>query len=555
MERRALNLPVVLLICAMAAVAGLLLILAADLTFFGDSWETLMNRRDFTADALFAPHNEHLVALPVLITQIVLRVFGMSSPMPEFVILAAGLLATAALLFVYVRRRIGPWPALFAAVLLLAFGPAFEVLLWSYEIGFVGAICFGLASLLALEREDGRGDLLAVIFLSLSLGFSTLGVSFILGAAVAIALGPRQRWLRRAYVVAIPAALFVAWYLGWGHDAESHLSLKNVLAAPRFVAEEVAVGVGGLFGLGTSPTTGSPDPVWGRAILVALVVGIGVLVHRRLRKPEPGLPFPGLWPVAAAAAANWFLTAFNAFPGRDPAASRYQYATAVFVLAIAANLLRGVRFDRRALVIAIPLAALAIAPNLVVLKNGRDFFYGQTVITRADTAALEIARETVSPDFQLNPEVAGAPTLIDIFAGEYFTATDEYGSPAYSVSELESAPEAGRHQADVVLATALPIAKSTEPGSLGSTAGCATQPAGPKQEVAVGPGTTRIEVSPGPAASIDLRRFAAGEYPVQTEGAPGGTVTELTIPADRATNPWYLLVEAEQQIRICPPGG
>jgi len=554
MERRALNLPVVLLICACAAAAGLLLILAADLTFFGDTWETLMNRRDFSADALFAPHNEHIVVFPVIITQIVLRVFGMGSSMPEFVILVAGLVATAVLLFVYIQRRVGPWLALFAATLLLFLGPAFEVLLWPYEIGFVGSVCFGLAMLLALEREDRKGDLLAAVFLTLSLGFSSLGISFALAGAVAIALGPRERWLSRAYAVVVPAALFAVWYLGWGHDAETHLSLKNVLASPRFVAEEVSVGVGGLFGLGTSTITGSADPVWGRAILVALVVGIGVLVYRRRR--EPGIPFPGLWPVAAAATANWFLTAFNYFPGRDPSASRYQYATAVFVLAIAANLLRGVKFDRRALVIAGALTALAIAPNLVVLKNGRDFFYDQTVITRADTAALEIARETVSPEFQLNPEVSGATTLIDIFAGEYFTATDEYGSPAYSVAELESAPEAGRHQADVVLANALPISKSTEPGELGSgAAGCTLQGEGPKEEVALGPGVTRIEVAPGPEATVSLRRFAAGEYPVQTEGAPGGTVTELTIPADTVDKPWYLLVEAGQQVRICPPAG
>lgn len=555
MERRALNLPVVLLIGAMAAAAALLLILAADLTHFGDTWETLMNRREFTADALFAPHNEHIVVFPVIISQIVLALFGMTSAMPEFVVLTAGLVATAGLLFVYVRRRVDPWLALFAAVLLLFLGPAFEVLLWPYEIGFVGSVCFGLAMLLALERGDRNGDLIAALCLTLSLGFSSLGLSFLVGAAVAIALGPRERWLGRAYVAIVPAGLFAAWYLGWGHDAESHLTLRNVLASPRFVAEELAVGVGGLFGLGTDTTTGSPDPVWGRAILVALVVGIGVLAYRRRR--QPGLPFPGLWPVAAAAATNWFLTAFNAFPGRDPSASRYQYATAVFVLAIAANLLRGIELSRRAVIIAGALTALAIAPNLVVLKNGRDFFYDQTVVTRSDIAALEIARETVSPEFQLSPEVAGTATLVDITAEKYFSATEEHGSPAYTPAELEAAPEGGRYQADVVLANALPISKETEAGGFASSAGagCTVLPPGPKEEVALPPGTTRIEVAPGPEAGISLRRFAEGQYPVQTEAAPGGSVSALTIPADTVSRPWHLLVEAGQPARVCPPPG
>lgn len=554
MERRAQNLPVVLLILAMAAAAALLLVLAADLTFFGDTWETLMNRRDISVDSLLDPHNEHIVVLPVLITQIVLRVFGMTSSMPEFVILVVGLLATAGLLFAYVRRRVGSWPALYAAVLLLFLGPAFEVLLWPFEIGFVGSVCFGLAMLLALEREDRFGDLIAAVCLTLSLGFSSLGISFVVAGAVAVALGPRERWLGRAYVVVVPAALFAAWYLGWGHEAESHFSLRNVLSSPRFVAEEVAVGVGGLVGLGTDPSNGSPDPIWGRAIVVALVVGVSVLAYRRHR--QPGLPFPGLWPIAAAAAANWLLTAFNAFPGRDPSSSRYQYATAVFILAILANLLRGIEFSRRALVVGAALTAIAVAPNLVVLKNGRDFFHDQAVITRSDIAALEIARETVPPDFQLNPEVAGASTLIDIFAGEYFVATGEYGSPAYTVAELEAAPEAGRRQADLVLATALPIGKRTEPGGFGAGAStCAVLPPGEKAEVALPAGTTRIEVSPGPEASFALRRFASGEYPVRTEGAPGGSASELTIPADTVARPWQLLVEAEQLVRVCPPSG
>ena len=93
----------------------------------------------------------------------------------------------------------------------------------------------------------------------------------------------------------------------------------------------------------------------------------------------------------------------------------------------------------------------------MVLKHGKNFFAEQTVITRSDTAAIEIARRTVDPEFQLNPEIAGTPTLIDIFAGKYLTAIDEFGSPAYTTAELEAAPPVGRRQADIVLANALPL--------------------------------------------------------------------------------------------------
>jgi len=551
MARIERNAPMLLLGAALVASAALILVLTAHLTFFGDCWEFLMNRRSFTADALLKPHNEHIVLIPVLISQISLRLFGMTSATPEFVLLTIGLMATATLLFVYVRRRVGPWLALFAAVLLLTLGPAFEVLLWTFEISYVGSMLFGLAMLLALERDDRRGDVAACAFLALSFGFSSLGIPFAVAGAVAVLQGGRASWRRRAFVVAVPLALYAAWYLGWGHDAESHLSLRNVMASPRYVAEAMAAAVGAVFGLGTNPVGGSPDPVWGRSILVALVVIFG---YRQYRKP--GVP-AGFWPVAAAAATNWFLAGFNEIPGREPTASRYQYVGAIFVLMLLANLLKDVRLSRRGLLVAGAAVALAAATNLVVLKQGKDFFAEQAVLARSDTAAIEIARRTVDPKFALSPEVAGTPVLIDINAGKFLAAIDEYGSPAYSLEELAAAPEAGRKQADIVLAQALPVATDSELGGYdpgADRAGCTEAGNGAAAELPVSSGATRIEVGPGPHAALSLRRFAAGEYPVPTEGAPGGSVTTLTIPADTATQRWYLQVLASQPVFVCPSG-
>jgi len=100
--------PLFLLGLALAAAAVLTLVLASKMTFFADTWELLINRRDPTVDTLLQPHNEHLIAIPVLIAQLCLRLFGMTSEMPEYVVLTAFLLATAGLLYVYVKRRVGP---------------------------------------------------------------------------------------------------------------------------------------------------------------------------------------------------------------------------------------------------------------------------------------------------------------------------------------------------------------------------------------------------------------------------------------------------------------
>jgi hypothetical protein len=551
MDRLERNAPLALLGLAMAASVGLLLYLTRDFTFLQDTWEFLMNRRDPSADTLLSPHNEHIVVIPVAIEEVFLRAFGMGSATPEYVLLAVSLAITACLLFTYVRRRVGAWLALFAAVVLLFLGPAWEVLLWPFEISFVGSVLFGLAMLLALDREDRNGDLLACLFLALSFGFSSVAIPFAAAAAVDVFQKRRSRGLGRAWVVALPVLLYAVWYLGWGSDAETHVSLRNVLSSPRFVFEAAAVAAGAVVGLGTNPFGGSPDPVWGRAILVALVV---VFAYRQVRRPGFA---PGFWPVAAAAAANWFLTAFNQIPGRDPTSSRYQYMGGVLVLLLLANLLEGVRLGRRALVALGALTAAAVAVNLVVLTDGRDVLEQQSVLTRGDLGAIEIAKRTVDPEFSLNTEVAGTTTLIDVQVAKYLPAVEDYGSPAYTPTELAAAPDYGRRQADIVLSQALPLSTSTQlgaydPGDTGENCVEAPPDAPPGTEVRVSPGLTRIELPPGPHAEFTLRRFATGEYPVVTEGAPGDSVTTLHVPRDGAPGyPWFLHVAASQPARIC----
>lgn len=552
MERLSRNPPVLIFVAALVLAVACTLVLTDGMTFYQDTWGFLMGRRNISADALFLPHNEHLVVFPALLEMLLLHLFGMSSALPEYVLLALFLAATAALLFVYVRRRVGDWPALFAALIVLTLGPAWEVLLWPFEITFIAPILFGLAMLLALEREERRWDLAACAFLILAVGSSGLGISFIAGAVVAILVGPREAWFRRAYVVVVPLLLYAAWWLGWGHDAESHITLRNILASPRWVADSLAWSMQSMLGL--APTLGSaPDVSWGRALLVGAVLLVG---YRLLQaRPRPQID-RGLWPILATAMASWFLTAFNAFPGRDPSSSRYQYAGVIFVLMILANLLNGMSLGRRALVVMAAATALAMGPNVVALENGQNQLEHQSLLTQADTAALEIASRTVDPNFQLTQPVAGTPSLINIYAGEYLEAVEEFGSPAYTEAELIAAPEPGRQQADILLSQALPLSTEIRGGGFrgGRADGsCVSVPGGGEavSDVPLSPGLTRVEVAPGPPAALSLRRFAVAEFPVPTEDAPGGSAVLLRIPRDNSDRPWRLHVDAEQNARVC----
>ncbi|HEX5982678.1 MAG TPA: hypothetical protein VFY69_00580 [Solirubrobacterales bacterium] len=550
MERPLRNPPVLILVAALAlAVAGTLA-LTWGMTFFQDTWAFLINRREFTADDILEPHSEHLVAFPALLEMLLIRIFGMSNALPEYVLLALFLATTAGLLFVYLRRRVGDWLALFATLIVLTLGPAWEVLLWPFEITFIAPILFGLAMLLALERGDRRGDLVACVCLTLAVASSGLGICFIAAAFVAILLGPRDRWLPRAYVFAVPLLLYGLWWLGWGRDAESSITLHNVFASPRFVADSLAWAMQSMLGLAPAPGSG-PDVSWGRALLVGAVL---LLVYRFSQaRPRPVID-PGLWPVATAALANWFLTAFNAIPGRDPSSSRYQYAGVIFVLMILANLLKGVSPGRKALAALGVLTALVMGPNLVLLEKGEDVLEAQSILTQADTAGLEIAARRVDPGFQLTLPVAGTPSLVNVYAGEYLEAIEEHGSPAYSEAELLEAPEFARRQVDILLSQALPLSTEIRPGRLaGGTGECVEVPGGGEAvpEVPLSPGLNRIEIAPGPPAELSLRRFATEEFPVPTNAPPGGSVVLLRVPRDASDQPWHLHVQAEQPARVC----
>jgi hypothetical protein len=547
MERLPRQAPVILLGAAMALSAALIIGFSWHATFFGDTWELLLYRRDPTIDTLLKPHNEHLIIFPVLINEALVRIFGMTDDHAEVFVLVAMLCATAGLLYAFIERRVGSWPALFGATLILFLGPAFEVLLWPFEITFVGPMMFGLAAILALESGTRRGDILACVCLTLGLGFSDLGVPFIAAGLVAVLVGPRDRWLSRSYVWAIPAVLFLAWYVGWGHEAESHITVHNILASPTFIADEVSTAVGALSGLGTEAGL-VVDPVWSRILAVALI-GVVALWWSRRRPPINRV----LWPILAVAVANWALAAFNDEAGRGPTASRYQYAGAIFVLAIVACLFIGARPNRNWLIAGAVATLLAIGPNIVVLHEASEYYKREAAVTRGDTAALEIASRTVEPGFQLNPEYSGTPVLVNVFAGEYLEAVAEHGSPAYSIAELEAAPPEGRRQADIVLARALPLSTKMTLGDYAAAGGknCVAAGAGGAEEVPIGPGKTRIEVAPGGDATLSMRRFATGEYPVSLAPAPGESTTVLTVPRDNAPNPWYLHAEAAQTVRVC----
>jgi hypothetical protein len=547
----------------MGASGCLLLILGSKLSFLLDDWEFLLYRRGFNAHAILAPHGEHISIAPVLIYKALLATFGMASALPFRVVSTALFLLSAALLFVYLERRIGQWPALAATAVVLFLGAAWEDLLWAFQVGYFGSMAAGLGALLTIERKNRRGDQLTCLLLTVSVLFSSLGLPFLVGAAVEVLLRPDRR--RRLYVFLIPLVVYAIWWLGWGHTAESALSLTNAAKTPAFVLNGIAAALASAFGLATPPAAtvaGGLD--WGRPLAVA---GIGLVLWRLNRLGKPPAWF---WITLAIAGTFWILAGLNQIPGRDPTASRYQYIGVILLLLIAAELLRGVRVGPLALATIGVVAVASIASNVYFLHQAYEGYRQTSQLEKADLGAVEIARGTVEPGFVLEENLADT-AYVHVEAGPYLSASDAFGSPAYSPAELTESSPPARFAADKVLFAALRIGLTPIPTSAFPSApprpaetnaegsvevppeGCVSVPPReqplllglPLQGAALQAGTKPID-------DVRLTRFASGEFPVDLKrGLAAGRAGEIRIPLDRSSVPWKMALESRGTAVVC----
>jgi len=541
--RRASATPV--LLAAMTAAAAYIVVLGQKLSFLLDDWVYIVYRRGNGFEDWMRPDNEHFVAGPVTIWRLLISTFGIDSMLPYKIVSTALFLAGVWFLFLWCRRRVGEWAALIGMVALLFCGAAFDDLLWFASITFLGSTLGGLAMLVALDRQDRTGDRLACLGLTFSLAFSSLWVAFAAGAALDIVLRRRERpWLRRVFIVAVPAAIYVAWWIGWGHEAESALSLHNIVRSPAWVFDSIAGALAALLGLAI-PAEGITQPNgldWGRPLAAVLLP----LALWRLWK-MPRVP-RSLWVVIAIAFVYWFLGGFDVKPGRDASASRYQYTSGAFVLMIASGLLAGVRFQRRLLIPALVVLAASVLPNTVFFHEAYESYRRTSQIERADLAALEITRPRVDPAFRIEEEDADTG-YVPLEAGPYFEARDADGPPAYTEAELMEAPEHARVPGDKVMAAALGV--DLAPGRIGKS--CRPAP--------IDNGVLVLPLDRGGAALMAAKplRLALGRFsesfPVALGELSPATWTTLRIPPDLSPQPWKLQVKGEGQLTICRAPG
>jgi hypothetical protein len=497
---------------------------------------------------LFGPYNGHLQFGGKLIYEATFALFGANYTAFVLVNIAA-LCASVGLVFELARRRVGPLAALSPCVLLLFLGFAREVLLWPFDVHTLAAIALGLGALLALEREDRRGDVLACVLITFSVFTIEVGLAIMVGIAVLVLLQPER--LRRAWIFLLPAALYAAWWI-WARkfdQEQSTLDPTNVSLIAETVFHSAAAVLGALTGTNpVIPATYITEVTWfGKAL--AVLATAAVLVRLRL-----GAIPQILWAWLATLLFYWVTMGAAARPAEG---SRYVFFGAVAVLLVAAAAMSG-RVGNRVRAGVVILVLLSLPANVAQLRSGHDtdVLHRDAAVSKAEFAMLELAGDRVDPEYVVsadpNVSAVGGGLFIGIPAGAYLSSVERNGSPAYSLAELREQPEELRKIADIALAGAIGLQPEAirRPNDADRCEVVFPAPGSASASFALLPGKTLFSPAGEQPVTVGLRRFASVESG-SLEEVPAGAWRSLEIPADAAPEPWQALIDAP--MRVCFP--
>lgn len=329
--------------------------------FYSDEWGMLTETGDGLG-TLLEPNNAHWSTLPTISYRILWSLFGLHSYLPYQAVLLCAHAAVVVLLWFVLRRcRVDPWLSTAVAAVLVLFGPGADDIVWAFQIGFVGALAFGLGHILLVVDDPSkvgrRRDALG-----LAAGLCALmssGVGVVMVAAVAGATLLRRGWRAALLHGGVLGAVYLAYVVLADPQSESPAGRPGLGDLVDWFRNNVAAIFGGIGG-------GGPLVV----VLVAVVlVGLGLVLASR---SWPDIVSRLAIPVALAGAALAFAgtTALGRWHLGDQAArsSRYVYIGAALVLPLIGVALDAVR--RRWPVLLVPLVVLVLVP---LPSNARSF--------------------------------------------------------------------------------------------------------------------------------------------------------------------------------------
>ena len=559
-----------------AAVVAMALILIGSrhTTFSGDELGMLFRLadQDLHKALLEPPAEKYLIAFPTLIYGALAETVGAGSYVP-YRILGALLVALAAGLFFALARRRAPEPlALGCSILLLFFGAAAEVIAIPGRVPGQIAICAGLGILLALDRADRRGDLIACALGVVALGSHPIGLAFVAAGAVAL-LGAR-RW-RSLWVMVIPLLLYALWWATLRDPGgEFTATFGDVAAFARDAFIAVCAALTGIF---RSPWVDGVDffTTASRAIAVIAVVAAVVAVVRARRVSA------GLLAALAGLAVGLVGPALGpggiAFGFRNADADRYLYPGAILTLLVLVEIVALQRKDGGRGSAMVPIVAvgaavfvIAMASNVASLVDrGSDYRVASDLVSASD-GAFDLAREGRSPAdraAELGESLEQSsgwlalmlefsdPEGVDkaaLGAPAYYSIQDAYGLSPFDESVLDRASPDVIAQTDRLLVVSYPLrlepTDAVPPGCEQPQRGAAaTAPlALPDGAVLV----TAAGSDPPPTVTVGRLSGMA----VQPVAWPNGARSALlTLPETGPDSPpWQVQVAGARSVRTCP---
>jgi hypothetical protein len=254
--------------------------------------------------------------------------------------------------------------------------------------------------------------------------------------------------------------------------------------------------------------------------------------------------------------------------GGNPFASRYVYASGIFILMAIlevtrgdylAHLFRGWRYVALALAVCVS----AFLSARMLFEDG-DYWRGVSQSIHGRTGAIELSRRTIQP----NPVLEPLSDVAHMTPGWYLNAVEKFGESPTGAGSIAKLDELGRSAADQVLATGAPVQLVTpSPGSgpigrppildpesnpVTRKGSClVVKPNGRKASLSVVVPASGILIVPaqGASATIMLRRYASvyREAPRRRIGDPA----LLVIAADHSRIPWHAKVSGAGAISIC----
>jgi hypothetical protein len=524
---------------AMVASAIVLLYVGRDQTIRGDEldYAARLASQSFDHAVLHSPPNKYFIALPLLLYDAMFHAFGLAADLPYRLVVTALVLLCAGLFFVLARRRVGDLLAVPATILLLFFGSGWETVVTPVRLPSLIAVAAGLGALIALEKRNRSGDVAAAILLSASVASHPVGFSFLAAAGVLVVLRPWPQPWRSAWLLALPAAVFGAWWLFFRAPTTDVVFPTRAIDVVHFAVDSwisITAAVSGLAGILDEPTFDQAiAQIFAAALFVSLVV---ILVTRRGRAPA------SFW--AALTALVVLVVATRLSPGgflRSPEEIRYLYPEGVLLLLLLVEAAAVARVRGWGAVALAGVLVLGLIYNVDRLRDGGATARLTSEVALAQYTVYETAGSSLREDFRPNELF---PT-----AGEYVDAAARYGSVTEPVAEIGAAALLVREAADHALAGSFGVAlrPARRPGSAGPQAPRVVQELGahvvqgqrclrlqPRRSPAAGVAPTAVLLDPNPSKKVALRRAVRGEapptVPALAELAPPSEGLRLSAP-------------------------